>query len=147
MESEGGKMESDPPWPARALFQPGYRSHCDPPCLSFRTLSRQALINISTLLRQPLGGRCNCRDADARVHGKPQCGASSESTLRPTAACTTCQTTGCNTGKGCCGLLNREGGTDGGGGGRRGRNKERGKVFMLCFSKVHFIVLLKPNKM
>lgn len=58
MESEGGKMESDPPSPARALFQPEYRSQRDPSCLSFNALSRQALINISTLLRQPLGVQC-----------------------------------------------------------------------------------------
>lgn len=92
MESAGGKMESDPPWPVRALFQPGYRSHCDPPCLSLRTLSRQALINISTLLRQP-----------------------------------------------------PEGGTDGEGEEGGVRNEQRGKVLVLCFSKVHFIGFLKPN--
>lgn len=145
MESEGGKMESDPPWPVRALFQPGYRSHCDPPCLSFTTLSRQALINISTLLRQPLESnatvemltRACTEDHNVALHRR----------LKPSAAaCTTCQTTGCNTGKGCCSLLNREGGTDGEGGGRRGRNEERGKVFVPCFSKVHFIVFLKPDQ-
>lgn len=70
MESEGGKMESDPPSPspARALFQPEYRSQRDPSCLSFSTLSRQALINISTLLCQPLGVKRNRYNAEAHTH-------------------------------------------------------------------------------
>lgn len=34
---------------------PAYRSDPDPSCLSFNTLSRRALINISTPLRQPPG--------------------------------------------------------------------------------------------
>lgn len=178
MESEGGKMESDPPSPVRALFQPEYRSHCDPPCLSFSTLSRQPFINISTLLCQPRGVKRNCWEAEARAPkrtptqcGAPRCRGSRHrahmqdlkmsemrSFIRTTsqAACwaplfnpsaaawKSCQTTRCNTGKGCCNLLNREGGTDRGGGEEGGgRNKERWKILRPHFSK--FTLLFYQN--
>lgn len=172
MESEGGKMESDPPSPVRALFQPEYRSRCDPPCLSFSALSRQALINISTLLCQPQGVERNRWEAEARAHKRThprthavwRCAlpvltpsrllargiskmwsfirtASQAARRAPlfnpsAAACESCQTTRRNTGKGCCSLLNREGGTDRGRGEEGGgRNKEWWKILRPCFSK------------
>lgn len=71
-ESESGRTASDPPSPASALFQPEYRSQRDPSCLSFNTLSRQALINISTRLWQPLGVGYNRYDAEAHTHTHTQ---------------------------------------------------------------------------